>query len=114
MGKLILGCIYSPSAFEASFYSKLMADLFSNTSPLIVLVGDLNACLEPKLDQWLNPSLLSNPTFVSLLEEQLVSALTLWGAAKAYIRGVIISYTSAKRKEALRKQVELESQVTEV
>ena len=49
--RLILGCIYSPNTFEASFYSKLMADLSSSTSPLIVLGGDLNTCLEPELDQ---------------------------------------------------------------
>ena len=217
--RLILGCIYSPNTFEASFYSKLLADLSSNTSPLVILGGDMNACLEPELDQrpvkstcpsrmakatkalccdlnlydtwrilnpkmkdytffsrphnsfsridyfftsrqvldrvrtcsikamalsdhslvgleltppyydpaarhWrLNPSLLSNPTFVSMLEEHLtlffstndtseVSASTLWETAKAYIRGVIISYTSAKRKETLRQQLELESQVS--
>lgn len=74
---------------------------------------------------WLNPSLLSNPTFLTLLEEQLkfffstndtpdVSASTLWESAKAYIRGVIISYTSAKRKEALRQQLELESQISDL
>lgn len=217
--RLILGCIYSPNTFEASFYSKLLADLSSDASPLVVLGGDMNACLEPELDQrpvkstcpsrmgkaikalccdlnlydtwrilnpktrdytffsrphnslsridyffasrqaldrirtctikamaisdhslvdleltppyfdpaarhWrLNPSLLSNPTFVSMLEEQLmlffstndtseVSASTLWETAKAYIRGVIISYSSAKRKETLRQQLHLESQVS--
>lgn len=58
-----------------------------------------------------------------MLEEQLVlffstndtsevSASTLWETAKAYIRGVIISYTSAKRKETLRQQFELESQIS--
>ena len=216
---LILGCIYSPNTFEASFYSKLMADLSSSTSSIIVLGGDLNASLEPELDQcpvkstcpsrmavatkalccdlnlfdawrilnpkikdytffsrphnsssridyfltsrqaldrvrtcsiktmalsdhslvgleltppyydpatrhWrLMPSLLGNLSFVSMLEEQLtlffstndtpeVSASTIWETAKAYIRGVIISYTLAKRKVTLKQQLELESQIS--
>ena len=51
---------------------------------------------------WLNPSNNTSD----------VSASTLWETAKAYIRGVIISYTSAKRKKPLRQQLELESQIS--
>ena len=43
-----------------------------------------------------------------------ISASTLWESAKAHIRGVIISHTSAKRKEALKQQLELESQIFEL
>lgn len=78
---------------------------------------------DPSVCHWqLNPSLLSNPTFFTLLEEQLtlffsindtpdVSASTLW---EAYIRGVTISYTSAKRNQALRQQLELECQISDL
>lgn len=51
---LALGCAYSPNTFEISFYSKLLADLSSDSTYIIILGGDYNACLDPALDQ--NPS----------------------------------------------------------
>lgn len=70
----------------------------------------------------LNPSLLSDPTFLTYLESQWelfistndspeVSASTLWETGKAYLRGAIISYMAAKRKNTLAKQLELEQQI---
>lgn len=78
---------------------------------------------DPATRHWqLSPSLFSDPAFVTLLEEELkfsfstndttyVSASTLWESSKAFIRGVIISYTSAKRKKAHGQQLELESKI---
>lgn len=43
----------------------------------------------------------------------MVLASTLWETAKAYLRGAIISYTTAKKKEALKQQIELEQQISE-
>jgi len=40
-----------------------------------------------------------------------VSASTLWEAGKAFLRGSIISYTVAKRKTTLTKQLELERDI---
>lgn len=70
----------------------------------------------------LNPSLLSHPTFLTYLESQWelfmstnnlpeVSASTLWETGKAFPRGSIISYTAAKRKSTLAKQLDLERDI---
>lgn len=40
-----------------------------------------------------------------------VSPSILWEAAKAYLRGAIISYTSAKKKEAMKNITELEKKI---
>uniref|UniRef100_A0A667YQW2 exodeoxyribonuclease III n=1 Tax=Myripristis murdjan TaxID=586833 RepID=A0A667YQW2_9TELE len=74
--KLIQGCIYSPNTFEASFYSKLIAVLSSNTSPLIILGGDLNACLEPELDQ--HPVKSTHPSKTAIVTGALFSDLNLF------------------------------------
>uniref|UniRef100_A0A3Q3NRE5 exodeoxyribonuclease III n=1 Tax=Labrus bergylta TaxID=56723 RepID=A0A3Q3NRE5_9LABR len=78
---------------------------------------------DPLSRHWrLNSSLLSDPEFVTYLEKQWelfistnespdVSASTLWETGKAFLRGGIISYTAAKRKNALAKQLELEQQI---
>ena len=70
---------------------------------------------DPFSRHWrLYPSLLSNPAFVTYLENQWelcistndspeVSAFTLWETGKAFLRGSIISYTAAKRKTTLVK-----------
>lgn len=74
--------------------------------------------------QWrLNPSLLKQPSFVNFLKEQIKDFLSnndneytnpsiLWDTLKAYLRGVIISYSTARKKEALKEQLRLESQLT--
>lgn len=78
---------------------------------------------DPFSRHWrLNPSLLSNPAFLKYLENQWelfmstndspeVSASTLWEAGKAFLRGSIISYTAAKRKSTLAKQLKLEHDI---
>lgn len=40
-----------------------------------------------------------------------ISASTLWEMGKAFLRGPIISYTAAKRKSTLAKQLELERDI---
>ena len=76
--RLILGCIYSPNTFEASLYSKLMADLSSSTSPLIVVGRDLNACLEPELDHC--PVKSTHPSRMAVATKVLCCDLNLFDA----------------------------------
>lgn len=70
----------------------------------------------------LNPSLLCDPTFLTYLENQWeffmstnnspeVSTSTLWKTGKAFLRGSIISYTAAKRRITLAKQLDLEQDI---
>lgn len=80
----------------------------------------LPSYFDPLTRQWrLNPSLLSDPEFETDLENQWelfistnqspdVSASTLWETGWAFLRGSIISYTAAKKKNTLAKQLELE------
>ena len=75
---------------------------------------------DPACRHWrLNASLMSSPPFLEFIKNKWefffslnktpgMSPSTLWEAAKAYLRGTIISYTSAQRKEALKNQLELE------
>lgn len=67
----------------------------------------------------LNPSLLNNSMFWTFIKEQVELFLrtndnentnpsTLWETMKAYLRGVIISYCIAKKKESLKQQLDLE------
>ncbi len=74
--RLTLGCIYSPNIFEASFYSKLLADLASNISPLVILGGDLNCCLEPEFDQ--NPSKTTRLSKMAVATEELCNDMALF------------------------------------
>uniref|UniRef100_A0A3B4YTB0 Uncharacterized protein n=1 Tax=Seriola lalandi dorsalis TaxID=1841481 RepID=A0A3B4YTB0_SERLL len=65
---------------------------------------------DPSSRQWrMNPSLLSSPAFIDYITVQWnvfltanktpgVSPSLLWEAAKAYLRGCIISYTTAQKK----------------
>ncbi len=73
----------------------------------------------------LNPSILSSLQFVAYLEKQTVLFLatndnadtnpsTLWETLKAYLREAIISYYTAKKKEALRTQTSLEKELLEL
>ena len=49
--------------------------------------------------------------FISTNYSPEVSASTLWETGKAFLRGSIISYTAAKRKTTLVKQLELERDI---
>lgn len=78
---------------------------------------------DPQARLWrMNPLLLSNPSFMSYFEAEWklyiskndtpdTSASTLWEAGKAFMRVSIISYTAARRKIALSKQLDLQQQI---
>lgn len=71
---------------------------------------------DPACRHWrLNPALLSNHRFVDYVTTEWehfiainktpdINPSVLWESGKAYIRGAIISYTSAQKKEALKTQ----------
>lgn len=80
----------------------------------------------PTSKQWrLNASLLNDKTFTSFITAELGSyldintlpettPLILWDCAKAYIRGRIISFTTARKKERDAKRHELENKIKEL
>lgn len=96
---------------------KILPITLSDHAPL-TLSWDI--CLRPTTKQWrLNASLLNDREFVTFVNAELryyldtntspdISPLTLWDCAKAYLRGRIISFASAKkkRKEAERRALE--------
>lgn len=70
----------------------------------------------------MNPSLMSSPPFIDYITEQWnvfmstnktpdVSPSLLWETAKAYLRGSIISYTTAQKKAAIKEQLNLENTI---
>lgn len=77
----------------------------------------------PTTKQWrLNTSLLNDKEFISFISEEFkiyldtnaspeISPLILWDCAKAYIRGRIISFTSARKREREARQRELEDEI---
>uniref|UniRef100_A0A3P9KVD9 Endonuclease/exonuclease/phosphatase domain-containing protein n=1 Tax=Oryzias latipes TaxID=8090 RepID=A0A3P9KVD9_ORYLA len=79
--------------------------------------------LDPACRHWrLNPTLLSSQDFVDYITKEWegfiainktpeISPSTLWESGKAYIRGSIISYTSAQKKKALKLQLDLEKNI---
>uniref|UniRef100_A0A3B4UKM2 exodeoxyribonuclease III n=1 Tax=Seriola dumerili TaxID=41447 RepID=A0A3B4UKM2_SERDU len=81
---------------------------------------------DPSFRQWrMNPSLLSSPTFIDYITEQWNVFLTanktpgfspslLWETAKAYLRGCIISYTTAQKKAAIKEQSDLENTIKQL
>uniref|UniRef100_A0A3B4H1Y3 Endonuclease/exonuclease/phosphatase domain-containing protein n=1 Tax=Pundamilia nyererei TaxID=303518 RepID=A0A3B4H1Y3_9CICH len=89
-----------------------------------VSMGLLPPYYDPLSRHWrLNPAPLSDPEFVKYLENQWelflstnelpgVSASTLWEVGKAFLRGSIIAFTSAKKKSTLTKQLVLERDIT--
>ena len=93
----------------------------SDHSPL-ELLWDLGQQSTAK--QWrLNVSLLNDTEFVNYIKDELkmylelnvnpeVSPLILWDCAKAYLRGRIISFASAKKKKNQAKRLELENRIT--
>ncbi len=78
---------------------------------------------KPTPRHWrLNPSLFNNPSF---MEKQINIFLStndsddtnpsiLWDTLKAYLRGALISYSTARKREALREQLSLERQFTDL
>lgn len=82
--------------------------------------------INPSHIHWrLKPTLLNNPHFVDYINRELkqfisenkspeISPTILWETAKAYLRGAIISYTSAQKKKALQTQLELEQKIKEL
>lgn len=77
----------------------------------------------PSSRHWrLNSHLMSNPQFIDFITKELdfflavnrtpdVNPSILWETAKCYLRGSIISYTSAEKKRLLKTQLELEEKV---
>lgn len=75
--------------------------------------------LDPSTRHWrLNSSLLSSPPFLDFLEKQWelfmetnntpgINPSLLWETAKVFVRGFIISYTAAHKRDTIRKQLEL-------
>uniref|UniRef100_A0A3P8TGQ6 exodeoxyribonuclease III n=1 Tax=Amphiprion percula TaxID=161767 RepID=A0A3P8TGQ6_AMPPE len=99
---------------------KILPITLSDHAPL-QLIWDLGH--RSKTKQWrLNASLLNDKDFLTLIKTELknyldintspeISPLTLWDCAKAYIRGCIISFASAKKKRRETKQTELEDKI---
>lgn len=81
---------------------------------------------DPSSRHWrLNPSLLSSPPFIDYITEQWnvliaanktpdISPSLLWETAKAYLRGSIISYTTAQKKAAMKEQLSLENTIQQL
>ena len=77
-------------------------------------------------NRWrLNVSLLQDPEFNSLLENELDNFFrentgsvdrfgTVWEASKAHIRGKVIAFSSKKKREQIRRLKDLESQLKEL
>uniref|UniRef100_A0A3Q2ZLT7 exodeoxyribonuclease III n=1 Tax=Kryptolebias marmoratus TaxID=37003 RepID=A0A3Q2ZLT7_KRYMA len=217
---ILIGCIYGPNIYEATFFPKLLSDIASVHTPYIVVGGDFNCIHDPNVDQapprststsrkslrlrefcqdlelydtwrvtnprerdytffsqphqtfsridfflssrmildrvrncsistctisdhspvilcisppyadpasrhWrMNPSLLSYPSFTNYITDQWnffmdtnktpdVNPSLLWETAKAFIRGCVISYTTAQKKAAIKDQLHLERIVQE-
>ena len=82
--------------------------------------------LDPSTRHWrLNSALLSSPPFLDFLEKQWelfmatnnmpgIDPSLLWETAKAVMRGSIISYSAAHKRETIRKQVELEHSIQDL
>uniref|UniRef100_A0A3P8SZA0 Reverse transcriptase domain-containing protein n=1 Tax=Amphiprion percula TaxID=161767 RepID=A0A3P8SZA0_AMPPE len=99
---------------------KILPITLSDHAPL-ELIWDLGH--RSKTKQWrLNASLLNDKDFLTLIKTELknyldintspeISPLILWDCAKAYIRGCIISFASAKKKRREAKQTELEDKI---
>ncbi|XDV28526.1 hypothetical protein PO909_031812 [Leuciscus waleckii] len=95
--------------------------VLSDHSPISVTISP--PYRDPNCRHWrLDPTLLSNHyftehitsewrQFISINKTPDISPSTLWEAGKAYIRGAIMSYTSAQRKDALKKQLDLEKTI---
>lgn len=81
---------------------------------------------DPPSRSWrLNPYLLTNEEFCGFIEAQIklyfetndspeVTSCTLWEAFKAYLRGCVISYEAAKKKEEATQCKHLEEQIQQL
>uniref|UniRef100_A0A8C8E244 Reverse transcriptase domain-containing protein n=1 Tax=Oryzias sinensis TaxID=183150 RepID=A0A8C8E244_9TELE len=101
----------------------IMPITISDHAP-IVLKWDID--MTPTSRQWrLNASFLNDTDFITLIKKELryyldmnkspdTSPLILWDCAKAYLRGSIISYATAKKRQKLAKQQQLENKIKEL
>ena len=76
--------------------------------------------------QWrFNSTLLSDSEFVRFIEQKIsfffetnttpdVSALVIWDALKAYLRGEIIAFTANKKRLSQKEQLDLTSKIKEI
>ena len=90
----------------------------------IALSWDLGGCNTSR--RWrFNTSLLNDDEFVKFIQQEFktylefnmtpeISPVTLWECAKAYIRGRIIAFASAKKKKNGETQTNLEIQIKEL
>lgn len=81
---------------------------------------------DPPSRSWrLNPYLLTNKEFCGFIQAQIklyfetndtpeVTSCTLWEAFKAYLRGCVISYEAAKKKEEATQRKHLEEQIQQL
>uniref|UniRef100_A0A3B5Q8L8 exodeoxyribonuclease III n=1 Tax=Xiphophorus maculatus TaxID=8083 RepID=A0A3B5Q8L8_XIPMA len=93
----------------------------SDRSPVILCISPPYA--DPASRHWrMNPSLLSYPSFIDYITDQWnffmdtnktpdVNPSLLWETAKAFIRGSVISYTTAQKKAAIKEQLHLERKI---
>lgn len=116
-----IGLFFTP---KAELYRikdiEILSITVSDCAP-VLLKWDIG--YRPTSKQWrLNASLLDDKIFTSFITAELESyldinaspattPLILWDCAKAYIRGPIISFISARKKERDAKHHELENKV---
>ena len=121
---------FSYSRLDYFFTSKAEMHRIIDISILLITISDHAPVLlewdlgqRPTTKQWrLNASLLNDEDFVAMVKSELkkyleentspeTSPLILWDCAKAYIRGCIISYASAKKKRREKKRQDVEDKI---
>lgn len=55
----MIGCVYAQNFYMSTFYSKLISDVSSLSTPITILGGDFNCVVNPELDH--NPPLKTPP-----------------------------------------------------
>uniref|UniRef100_A0A3P8NIL1 exodeoxyribonuclease III n=1 Tax=Astatotilapia calliptera TaxID=8154 RepID=A0A3P8NIL1_ASTCA len=120
----------SYSSIDFFFTSKTEEHRIDNIEILPITLSDhaplslsWDLGLTPRLKLWrLNASLLNDSQFCEFIHAELntylelnttpeISPLTLWDCAKAYIRGRIISFASARKKRKEARRCELEAKI---
>uniref|UniRef100_A0A3B3BIE4 Endonuclease/exonuclease/phosphatase domain-containing protein n=1 Tax=Oryzias melastigma TaxID=30732 RepID=A0A3B3BIE4_ORYME len=86
--------------------------LISDHAPVSIVISP--ALLGPCLQQFINYITREWEGFIAINKTPGMSPSTLWEAGKAYLRGAIISYTSAQKKKELKIQLDLEQTVAEL